>query len=83
MSVRATEKLVADYVSSDSLAGASLAPKSRKNGRSSHVDQLETELKMALGTKVQIKQGTREKGQIVVHFSNSAEFERLKSLMGG
>ena len=83
MSVRATEKLVADYLSSDSLAASSIAPTSRKNGRSSHVDQLETELKMALGTKVQIKQGTREKGQIVVHFSNSAEFERLKSLMGG
>ena len=83
MSVRATEKLVADYLSSDSLAPASIAPTSRKSGRSSHVDKLETELKMALGTKVQIKQGTREKGQIVVHFSNSAEFERLKSLMGG
>ena len=83
MSVRATEKLVADYLSSDSLVASSIAPKARKNGRSSHVDQLETELKMALGTKVQIKQGTREKGQIVVHFSNSAEFERLKSLMGG
>lgn len=83
MSVRATEKLVADYVSSDSLAASSSASTSRKNGRSSHVDQLETELKMALGTKVQIKQGTREKGQIVVHFSNSAEFERLKALMGG
>jgi len=37
---------------------------------------------MALGTKVQIKQGTREKGQIVVHYANSAEFERLKALMG-
>ncbi len=83
MSVRATEKLVADYLSSDSLAAASIAPTARKSARRPHVDQLETELKMALGTKVQIKQGTREKGQIVVHFSNSAEFERLKSLMGG
>ena len=83
ISVRATEKLVADYLSSDSLAANSIAPKARKNGRSSHIDNLETELKMALGTKVQIKQGTREKGQIVVHFSNSSEFERLKALMGG
>ncbi len=82
ISVRATEKLVADYLSSDSLAPASLAPTARKNTRSSHVDKLETELKMALGTKVQIKQGTREKGQIVVHFANSAEFDRLKELMG-
>ena len=83
MSVRATEKSVADYLSSDSLAGSAIAPTTRKSSRSSHVDQLETQLKMALGTKVQIKQGTREKGQIVVHFSNSGEFERLKSLMGG
>ena len=84
LSVRATEKLVADYLSSDSLATSALTTQLRKKkGRSAHVDQLETELKMALGTKVQIKQGTREKGQIVVHFSDSAEFDRIKNLISG
>lgn len=86
ISVRGTEKMVADYLSSDSLSPSSLAqaavPPSAKRTRSSHVDHLETELKMALGTKVQIKQGTREKGQIVVHFANASEFERLKNLIG-
>ena len=82
LSVRATEKLVADYLSSDSLASSALTTQlGKRKGRSAHVDQLETELKMALGTKVQIKQGTREKGQIVVHFSTSAEFERIKNLL--
>ena len=81
ISVRGTEKMVADYLSSDSLvAGASFAP-TKSRTRSAHVDSLETQLKMALGTKVQIKQGTRDKGQIVVHFANAAEFERLKKLM--
>ena len=81
ISVRGTEKMVADYLSSDSLvAGASISP-TKSRSRSAHVDSLETQLKMALGTKVQIKQGTRDKGQIVVHFANAAEFERLKKLM--
>ncbi len=84
ISVRATEKMVADFLSADRLATSALAPQnSQKRVRSAHVDQLENELKVALGTKVQIKQGTREKGQIVVHFKNSAEFERLKALISG
>ena len=81
ISVRGTEKMVADYLSSDSLVSGATSSLAKTRTRSAHVDSLETQLKMALGTKVQIKQGTRDKGQIVVHFSNAAEFERLKKLM--
>lgn len=81
ISVRGTERMVADHLSGNRLAAASLATTTRRT-TSSHVRQLETEMKMALGTKVQIKQGTREKGQIVIHYANGEEFERIKSLMG-
>ena len=82
ISVRGTEALVAEHLSSDSLKPAALTTARTRRTTNGHVNQLETELKMALGTKVQIKQGTREKGQIIVHYANSDEFERLKALMG-
>ena len=81
ISVRGTETMVAEHLSGNRLKPASLAKSTTKRAPSSHIRQLETEMKMALGTKVQIKQGTREKGQIVIHYANSDEFERLKSLM--
>ncbi len=81
ISVRGTESMVAEFLSADSLKPASLTTARTRRNTNGHVSQLETELKMALGTKVQIKQGTREKGQIIVHYANSGEFERLKALM--
>lgn len=81
ISVRATEAMVAAHLSADALAPASLTTARTRRTNSGHVSQLETELKMALGTKVQIKQGTREKGQIIVHYANRDEFERLKALI--
>ena len=81
ISVRGIEALVVQHLSGDSLKSASLTTARTRRASSGHVSQLETELKMALGTKVQIKQGTREKGQIIVHYANSGEFERLKALM--
>jgi len=81
ISVRGTETMVAEHLSADSLKPAALATTRTRRTTNGHISQLETDLKMALGTKVQIKQGTREKGQIVVHYANSDEFERLKALM--
>jgi ParB family chromosome partitioning protein len=83
ISVRGIERMVADHLSGNRLTPSALtSTAASRRTTSSHVRQLETEMKMALGTKVQIKQGTRDKGQIVVHYANSAEFERLKALMG-
>ena len=81
ISVRGIERLVAEHLSGDALVPTALTSTRTRRAPSTHIRQLETEFKMALGTKVQIKQGTREKGQIVVHYANSAEFERLKALM--
>ena len=42
---------------------------------------LEQELRVALGTKVEIKQTSRGRGRIVVHFANHDEFERIRECM--
>jgi len=82
MSVRATERAVAERIAAEDSFGR--RPSSRKRRTlDSQIGSLQEELKQALGTKVKIKQGTRQKGQIVIHYANHAEFERLReNLMG-
>ncbi|MEX2188286.1 MAG: ParB/RepB/Spo0J family partition protein [Pirellulales bacterium] len=61
-------------------AADSPKPKStRRSARSSHIASLEQQLRTALGTKVEIREAARRRGrgQIIVHFSNPEEFERL------
>ena len=64
MSVRAVERAVTERISADdSFAGNATRRKRRTLDR--QIESLQQELKTALGTKVQIKQGARQKGQIV------------------
>lgn len=82
MSVRATERAVAERITAEDSFGR--RPNSRKRRTvDSQIGSLQDELKQALGTKVKIKQGTRQKGQIVIHYSNHAEFERLREILMG
>jgi len=81
MSVRATERAVSDRISAEDGNGSTYSRKRRTTDR--QIESLQQELKQALGTKVQIKQGTRQRGQIVVHYSNHAEFERLRDILLG
>jgi ParB family chromosome partitioning protein len=79
-SVRDTERLVKEFLSADGKPDAA-KPTKRKPNKSEQVASLENELRMSLGTKVDIKQSSRGKGQIVIHFTNANEFERLRELM--
>ncbi len=83
MSVRATERAVSDWIDSDELqaAGANNGSRRKKRTQDRQIESLQQELKQALGTKVQIKQGSRQKGQIVIHFANPDEFERLRGIL--
>lgn len=82
MSVRAVERAVSEHISAeDSFGSRSNTRKKRTLDR--QVESLQQELKSSLGTKVQIKQGARQKGQIVVHYANHAEFERLRAILMG
>ena len=82
MSVRSVERAVADRIKSEDSFGAATTTRNRRT-RDTQIESLQQELKSALGTKVQIKPGSRQRGQIVVHYSNHAEFERLQGILMG
>jgi ParB family chromosome partitioning protein len=50
----------------------------RSRTRPGQIASLEQELRTALGTKVDIKQMSRGRGKIVIHFRSSDEFDRLR-----
>jgi ParB family chromosome partitioning protein len=82
MSVRAVERAVATRIAEEDSFG-SIPTNKKKRTTDRQIESLQQELKSALGTKVQIKPGTKQKGQIVVHYANHAEFERLRGILLG
>ena len=88
LSVRATEQLVQDHIhriDGDSFAVVDSDGNSRpvKTPPSAHLAQLEEQLRLALGTKVDLKQSAKGKGRITIHFKNHAEFDRLRAILSG
>jgi ParB family chromosome partitioning protein len=88
LTVRATEHAVQEHIRAldvEPLAvistDGSRSPVPRT--RSAHVGTLEQQLKESLGTRVEIRQTSRGKGRIIVHFTSAEEFERLQSLLSG
>jgi ParB family chromosome partitioning protein len=55
----------------------------RKRTQNGHIASLEQELKIALGTRVEIRQTSRGRGKITIHFHNHDEFDRLRDLFTG
>jgi ParB family chromosome partitioning protein len=53
----------------------------RKADRSEQVAALEQQLRMALGTKIEIRQSARGRGKLVIHFSSHQDFERIYQLL--
>lgn len=83
LSVRDTERIVGEKLQSeDELIGIA-KPKAKKKTRTkaSHIASLEQRIRIALGTKVDIKQTGRGRGQLVIHFRGHDEFERLTELL--
>jgi ParB family chromosome partitioning protein len=84
LSVRDVERMVQERV--EELDGQIIPltdPSKSKRRRSSNdqVSALERELRVALGTKVDIKKTARGSGRIVVHFTNHDEYDRLHDLL--
>lgn len=89
LSVRATEALVQEtiravdreplavFTGDEAPAAAPKAPRSRNE----NLQNLEQELRTALGTKVELKQTKAGSGRMVIHFANAAEFARLREQM--
>jgi len=73
-SVRATEEEIQNFL--DDQLPVKLPPKKTARTKSANVVSLEEDLRMALGTKVDIKQSAKG-GKIVIHFKSEDEFDRL------
>ena len=72
-SVRETERQIRLFLEADSEKQPS-----KPKAKSKQVESLENEFRRALGTKVEIRQSGRGRGQIVMHFTSNTEFERLR-----
>ncbi|MBX3424830.1 MAG: ParB/RepB/Spo0J family partition protein [Pirellulales bacterium] len=85
LSVRATEQQVQDLIRN--LDGGLSVVDSEGNSRpapvqpSQHVRDLEEQLRLALGTKVELKQSAKGKGRITIHFASHEEFDRLRAIL--
>jgi ParB family chromosome partitioning protein len=80
LSVRAVETMVKDRVREEDEPGLNVVGGSDSKGaraRNEQIASLEQELRMALGTRSEIRQTARGRGRIVIHFSSHAEFERV------
>ena len=86
LSVRDVERMVQERLEAaneDVIAISAGARSRRRRGGDSHIASLEQELKLALGTRVEIRQASRGKGRIIVHFQSPEEFERLLGILAG
>lgn len=84
LSVRDIERMVAEKLSAeDELMGISKPKKTKKPSRtkSNQIASLEQRIRIALGTKVEIKQTGRGRGQLVIQFRGNDEFERLTAML--
>lgn len=83
-SVRETERRVSEAVNDvdENILDMEGQPKSKRT-QSDQVVSLEQELRIALGTKIDIRQSKKGRGKIVVHFSDHDEFDRLRALLNG
>jgi ParB family transcriptional regulator, chromosome partitioning protein len=84
MSVRATEQAVSDHITrvdgeplSIVDADGNSRPSPLQPGQ--HVRDMEEQLRLALGTKVDIKQTAKGRGRITIHFASHEEFERIRT----
>jgi ParB family chromosome partitioning protein len=86
LSVRATEQAVQDHIHSidgDQLRIVDAEGNSRPvpRPRNEQVASLEQELRMALGTKVDLNQTAKGRGKITIHFGSHEEFARLRRML--
>jgi ParB family transcriptional regulator, chromosome partitioning protein len=80
LSVREVERLVNEHVAGEDeeSTATSAAPTKKRRTRNDQIASLEQELRIALGTKVEIKQSARGRGTVVIHFTDSEDFDRLR-----
>jgi ParB family chromosome partitioning protein len=87
LSVRDVERLVGEKLAaleaSDEADGRQAVTSRRARTRSEQVASLEQELRLALGTRVEISQSGKGRGRIAIHFDSPEEFERIFAQLAG
>lgn len=78
LSVREVERRVAEIIAEQDGSESPIAGRiGTKRTKSEQIGSLQQELKLVFGTKVEIRQTSRGRGKIVIHFADHDEFERL------
>lgn len=88
LSVRATEQMVSEHIrQSDGeplkVFSGDGTPAPTPVSGNEHLSQLEDQLRLALGTKVELRQSAKGKGKITIHFASGEEFERIRGILTG
>ncbi len=79
-SVRETERTVSDRIKAEDDHGEKIrSGPGRKRTRNSQTESIEQQLKLALGSKVKIRNGAQGRGWIQIHFNGLEDFERLRA----
>ena len=85
LSVRATEQAVTDHIRhiDEPLSIVDAEGNSRPSPiqPGQHVRDMEEQLRLALGAKVEIKQSAKGRGRITIHFASHEEFDRLRAAL--
>lgn len=86
LSVRAVEQQVREIIEAEDREPLAIVgedgvsrPAKPVSPKSAHLADLEQQLKTALGTKVDVKQTSKKKGRIVIHFGSPEEFDRIRA----
>ena len=90
LSVRATEDLVQETIHAADVeplavighdGSRSDTARSARRVRNDQLASLEQELRISLGTKVDLRQTGRGRGRIIIHFKSQDEFDRLRAML--
>lgn len=79
--VRQTEQRVAERIAEEDRPQSRSAQLARRRPKSEHLASLEQKLRLALGTKVEVRAGARGRGRVIVHFNDHEEFERIMAYL--
>jgi ParB family chromosome partitioning protein len=85
MSVRETERVVRETIEALDADEQGVPPQTikrrKRRTQNEQVASLERELRIALGTKTEIRQGAKGRGKIVIHYTSHEEFERIHGML--
>jgi ParB family chromosome partitioning protein len=82
LSVRETERLVQERLREED-GEADTSAKPAKKLKSEQVAVLEQQLRVILGCRIDIRQASKGRGRLVIHFSSHEDFERLRTHLTG